>query len=644
MSSYNFSNEATTTVSSGGTTAPTSGTSETWTVGSSTPFPSAVTASGTTFTVIDPAAPSEVCLVTNVSGTTWTVTRGAESTTPLAHSANFTIVHTVSAGALTTFLQNAKNLADVSSAPTSRANLGVMTVVNAKTDFGCVGDGTTDDTTNLQAFFTAIGQGGSKSGYLGYIPAGTYKVTSAIAGASLTRCIGAGKYLTTIKQFTNNVDTLQFIGSSGSNMLGVELSDMTLQGPGKASGSTGIVLNLNYWLDTCSLKRMIIQQGGSHGIKLQNSYLVSFEHIWHYNNGGDGLNASTSLNAVKWDNCEFFGNTGNGATISGVAGSVIIGSDFESNGQYGLSLDNCYVMTIEANDFENNGTSSAGTTYAAIKCDHTQGYAGPRIVGNNFTGTSNTTANGVELTANVTSAYLEGNSFNNFALNDILIDSGAAGVVIGYNNIHQAGSEVLVNDSGTGTVYLGVSDAYWNNADAGWKASNYDFLNTPNMSALSGMSNYTAGVIFGTVVKVRKPVSVSKMQFYWVQPSGGTPANCFVGIVNSSGTLIDKTADLTSTASGLITPNLAGGAHTLQAGSYYAVLLIGTQGTTQGGIAYPTATLISGLGVGQSYGGLTAANYRSAKIGNLTAQTSLAGPYTLANNVTSILPFGVAFL
>ena len=43
---------------------------------------------------------SEIIAVTNVSGTTWTVTRGAESTTPVTHSAGFTIQQVVTAGFL----------------------------------------------------------------------------------------------------------------------------------------------------------------------------------------------------------------------------------------------------------------------------------------------------------------------------------------------------------------------------------------------------------------------------------------------------------------------------------------------------------------------------------------------------------------
>jgi hypothetical protein len=77
----------------------TAGTSETWTVASSAGFPAAVTGVSQ-FRIADKAAPSEIMIVTNVSGTTWTVTRGAESTAPVAHSAGFTVYAALTAGVL----------------------------------------------------------------------------------------------------------------------------------------------------------------------------------------------------------------------------------------------------------------------------------------------------------------------------------------------------------------------------------------------------------------------------------------------------------------------------------------------------------------------------------------------------------------
>jgi len=99
-----FSDLPQTTVSSGGTTAPSPGTVENWTVASSSSFPAAssVAVPPTAFHVSDIAADTEIITVTNVSGTTWTVTRGAESTTPVAHTAGFTIKQVVTAGWLNT--------------------------------------------------------------------------------------------------------------------------------------------------------------------------------------------------------------------------------------------------------------------------------------------------------------------------------------------------------------------------------------------------------------------------------------------------------------------------------------------------------------------------------------------------------------
>lgn len=102
MAVEQFTNDAAGTVSSGGTTAPGSGTSESWTVSVTTAFPVAAV-NATKFHVADPALPSELMLVTVAPGGTggsqsWTVTRGAESTTPVAHAAGFAIQQVVAAG------------------------------------------------------------------------------------------------------------------------------------------------------------------------------------------------------------------------------------------------------------------------------------------------------------------------------------------------------------------------------------------------------------------------------------------------------------------------------------------------------------------------------------------------------------------
>lgn len=97
-----FANVPETTVSSGGTDAPAAGTVQTWHVASSSSFPGVTAFDGTQFHVADTALTSEKIAVTDISGTTWTVTRGAEGTTPVAHSSGFTIQQVITEGWLNT--------------------------------------------------------------------------------------------------------------------------------------------------------------------------------------------------------------------------------------------------------------------------------------------------------------------------------------------------------------------------------------------------------------------------------------------------------------------------------------------------------------------------------------------------------------
>lgn len=103
-----FANDAQAIVTNGGTTAPASGTVETWTVNILIPFITAVTGIYQ-FHVADTATVqyTEKILVTSGTGSagtqTWTVTRGAENTTPVAHLPNFIVQQVVTAGVLSGF-------------------------------------------------------------------------------------------------------------------------------------------------------------------------------------------------------------------------------------------------------------------------------------------------------------------------------------------------------------------------------------------------------------------------------------------------------------------------------------------------------------------------------------------------------------
>ena len=94
-----FNDCATGSVTSGATTAPAGGTVETWTVNVAAAFPALT--SGYQFHGADEALPGEVFLITVCPGgtgvQTWTATRGADSTTPVAHASPFTVVQVIPA-------------------------------------------------------------------------------------------------------------------------------------------------------------------------------------------------------------------------------------------------------------------------------------------------------------------------------------------------------------------------------------------------------------------------------------------------------------------------------------------------------------------------------------------------------------------
>jgi hypothetical protein len=210
------SDRATTTVSSGGTTAPAGGTQETWTVASSAMFGAASTGVSQ-FHVADPAAPTEIVAVTNVSGTTWTVTRGAESTTPVTHAAGFTVYQVVTTAGLGAFAQAGNgDLGGTGAAPTvtsthlsaalpvnqggtgstTRNFAGLLTPVAVKTTTysAAAGDFVPCDTTS-GGFTVTLPNAPADLAVVGVkqvIQGGTNTVTVACAGSDVFNKTGGG--------------------------------------------------------------------------------------------------------------------------------------------------------------------------------------------------------------------------------------------------------------------------------------------------------------------------------------------------------------------------------------------------------------------------------------------------------------------
>jgi hypothetical protein len=152
-----FANAAAATITSGGTDAPAAGTSQSWTADVTAAF-AETTSSGVLqqFYIADPAAPSEMMLVTTCPGGTggsqsWTVTRGADGTTPVTHTSGFAVKQVLTRA----------SLESVQSPP-----------LNAVADYGADNSGATDCYTAVHTMLTAAAA--ADGPVVCYFPAGTY--------------------------------------------------------------------------------------------------------------------------------------------------------------------------------------------------------------------------------------------------------------------------------------------------------------------------------------------------------------------------------------------------------------------------------------------------------------------------------------
>jgi hypothetical protein len=217
-------------------------------------------------------------------------------------------------------------------------------VFNVK-EFLAVGDGTTDDTTAIQAAITAA----SAVGGTVLFPAGAYKITSTLTISSPVTIQGAGMHQYLFSDITNTNGTiLHWYGAAGGTMIRICPSvgaSLAIAGPGikdialngrATSTSTGAAFGIRMTATTQGIFRnLYITECTTADIKTEwNSdgtytglnfvYQCAFENIWLYNNlsGGDclylsghgsGAGLDTSFCTFSHMHCTHF--NGNGIVV-----------------------------------------------------------------------------------------------------------------------------------------------------------------------------------------------------------------------------------------------------------------------------------------------------------------------------------------
>ena len=259
-----FANDATATVSSGGTSAPAAGTVESWTLsGSALPAVSSSATPPTQCYVTDAENDSEKMLITNISGSTATVTRGADGTTPIAHTAGFTIWQVVTHASLAAFQS--------------------PDWLNVFTQYGADPTGVADSTTAISDAVSAL----SSAGGVIYFPTGTYKVSSTItidiAGVTLQ---GDGLWSSVIN-YTGSGDCIRMYSSLAyTSGLGGGIKGITIDGTSASAGACGVHVGDIYQLEWDVGVRKF-QGTSSKGIWFDNQYYYAEDmhgHVWAQQN------------------------------------------------------------------------------------------------------------------------------------------------------------------------------------------------------------------------------------------------------------------------------------------------------------------------------------------------------------------------
>jgi hypothetical protein len=223
------------------------------------------------------------------------------STTSAKVNGNFEVTGNIS-GSVSDGLATA---AGTTTARTLAAHFGDITNVK---QFGVVGDGVTDDATNINAAITALNTAGG--GTL-YFPPGTYTVGSSIVLKNKVRLVGAGHRITTIKLITgSNTDvfTTSGYGSTDTTYFGV--TDLTIDG--------------NYLASAWSTSTNTYNNSTGYGMKLQgygfrlDVELINIPEVGLYCNT---LSASIPTTAEVYSEISVYGR------VFGKEGMVLKGPD-----------------------------------------------------------------------------------------------------------------------------------------------------------------------------------------------------------------------------------------------------------------------------------------------------------------------------
>ena len=389
---------------------------------------------------------------------------------------------------------------------------------------GATGNGTTDDTSAINAAISAcISAGGGIVAF----PAGTYKVSSALvvntSPASIT-LMGTGPQASIIKQTSTTANGITISSSSGE-VDNPQIFGLQILGPGSGSG-VGVAVSAAAGaspVESLAMRDILIQSFGSWGLTAETIITSILDNVTCQSNGGGGFYLSAGSagdgSSTTMTGCYALLNTGRGYYISGQVYSVLTGCAADSN-YLGYEILN-------------------GTTISLVGC-----------------GCESTVAPGGSNSLDGTSFKINGpNSFSLISCRSLVNPAKAfwftggcySGVVMACEEVSPAGTATasFQTDSGTtqtfmqcsGTTARSVSgDDIWisyngdNNYDCTTPGSGLQIKEGSNCKQGTATLNGTTAVVVSNT-----SVTASSRIFLTINTPGGTPGSPYVS-ARSAGT------------------------------------------------------------------------------------------------------------
>ena len=243
----------------------------------------------------------------------------------------------------------------------------VATTVQAKlrqtvsvTDYGAVGDGTTDDTVAIQNAVNAVGASGRVN-----FPSGTYLLSSTIQCLANQQLIGNGVNNTIIRRFANYGDTFNFVNAGSANIKGMWFYHGTLPSVGFTTltnlATTGAHIRFQNvqgaLIEDCWFWRMpyqiVLEQGSL--VKINR---CNIQGCWNdfYPAAQEGIigiyvGSTAYIQLVDITNC-YFGGSNSGAqsvnfVISDNGTQTVNFTSTNAGNQYAIRVDGCEGLIID---------------------------------------------------------------------------------------------------------------------------------------------------------------------------------------------------------------------------------------------------------------------------------------------------------